>query len=71
MTDSKKTFILQRISIFAGKTIDPDSDSQVQELLRNKFDILLPQRRSLNESLAASVSDHDIVGLILKYRTMK
>ncbi|MDH2432556.1 hypothetical protein QCD60_08255 [Pokkaliibacter sp. MBI-7] len=71
MADSKKAFILQRITIFAGKAIDPNADAQVQELLKNKFDILLPQRRSLNESLAASMSDHDIVGLILKYRTMK
>lgn len=67
---ANKDFILQRIRIFAGMEIDPGVDEQVDELLKGKFDIMLPQRRSLNESLEASTSDHDIVALILKYRTM-
>lgn len=63
-----KPFILERISIFAGKPIDPTSDFQVKMLLRDKFNIQLPQRRTLNESLAAVASDHEVIGLILKYR---
>lgn len=66
---SNKEFILQRIRIFAGYDIDPAENEQVTQLLQNKFDILLPQRRTLNESLAASKCDHEIVPLILKYRT--
>jgi DNA polymerase I-like protein with 3'-5' exonuclease and polymerase domains len=65
---SSKAFILQRICIFAGKPIDPDSDEQVKHLLRSEFNIQLPQRRSMNESLAAAASNHEIVDLILKYR---
>jgi len=68
---ANKDFILQRISIFAGKEIDPNADEEVDELLKEKFEIMLPQRRSMNESLEASTSDHDVVALILKYRMMK
>ena len=66
---SEKEFILQRICNFAGKPIDPHSDHQVEEMLRNKFNIHLPQRRSFNESLASTISDHEILGLLIKYRT--
>jgi DNA polymerase I-like protein with 3'-5' exonuclease and polymerase domains len=65
-----KEFMLQRISVYAGKDIDPLSDKQVEEVLRSKFNINLPQRRSMNESLAATISDHEIIDLIIKYRTM-
>lgn len=64
-----KDFILQRISIFAGKEIDPHSEEQVVNILRDKFNIHLPQKRTLNESLASSGSDHEILTLILQYRT--
>ena len=64
-----KNFILQRIKIVAGCEIDPASDAQVTELLRDKFNIMLPQRRSMNESLSDCTSDHEVVGLILKYRS--
>ncbi len=65
-----KAFTLQRICIFAGKEFDPGSDEQVNEVLRNKFNIYLPQRRSLNEALEAVASDSDIIDLILEYRLM-
>jgi DNA polymerase I-like protein with 3'-5' exonuclease and polymerase domains len=65
---ANKAFILQRICIFAGKEFDPDSDEQVIEVLRDKFALSLPQRRSMEESLQAVASDHDIIGLILEYR---
>lgn len=65
-----KAFILQRISIYAGREIDPDSDKQVEELLLRKFDVHLPQRASMNEALAAAKSTHEVLGLILRYRTM-
>lgn len=66
-----KDFALKRINIYAGKDIDPNSDAQVENILREKFNILLPQRRSMNESLSSVTSDHEIITLILKYRTMK
>ena len=68
---ASKDFILQRIHIFAGKEIDPNVDKQVDEMLKEKFDIMLPQRRSMNESLSSTTSDHEVIGLILQYRTMR
>lgn len=65
-----KDFIYQRICIYVGKEFDPTVDEQVGEILRSKFNIHLPQRTSINESLASATSDHEIIGLILQYRTM-
>ena len=65
-----KEFILKRICVYAGKEFDPNSDQQVQQVLRSKFNIQLPQRRSMNESLTASISDHEILALIVQYREM-
>jgi hypothetical protein len=66
---TRKEYILQRICIFAGKPIDPCSDDQVTELLRNKFNIQLPQRASFTESLKSVGRSHEILDLIIKYRT--
>lgn len=63
-----KAFVLQRICVYAGKTIDPDSDEEVVEMLRRKFDIRLPQRPSMIDSLASSASNHEILKLIIDYR---
>lgn len=49
--------------------IDPDIDTQVIDVLRRKFNIYLPQRPTLNESLKAAISDHEIISLITEYRT--
>jgi DNA polymerase I-like protein with 3'-5' exonuclease and polymerase domains len=65
-----KDFICQRIRIYAGKEFDPSADDQVTEVLRSKFNIHLPQRVSLNESLESAISDHEIIDLILEYRTL-
>ena len=67
---TSKEFVLQRICVFTGSDIDPNSDQQVEEILRSKFEIYLPQRRSMNESLSSTTSDHEILQLILQYRTM-
>ena len=67
---ANKKFIYQRIHIYAGKEFDPTDDEQVEEVLRSKFNIYLPQRTSMNESLASAISDHEIIGLILQYRSM-
>ena len=67
--DSKE-FVHKRICIYAGKNIDPNSDEQVEDILRSKFNIHLPQRNSMNESLTSATSDHEIIGLILKCRAM-
>lgn len=65
-----KEFLAQRINIYAGKDIDPNCDKDVKELLRKKFNIHLPQRPSMNESLRAAIGDHEILSLITQYRTL-
>lgn len=67
---ASQEFIRQRICIFAGTDVDPSSAQQVTDILRNKFNISLPQRRSMDESLAAVASDHEIIDLILQYRSL-
>ncbi|MEH6575961.1 MAG: hypothetical protein V7731_02690 [Amphritea sp.] len=67
---SSKAFTLQRICNYAGEELDPNSDQKVKQLLQNKFNIFLPQRRSLDEALEAVASDQEIIPLILKYRSM-
>lgn len=67
---TSKEFLSQRINIYAGKDIDPNSDKDVVEMLRNKFNIHLPQRQSMNESLSAVNSDHEVLQLLIQYRTM-
>jgi hypothetical protein len=66
---SSKDFLRQRISAYLGKDIDPGADAEVQAALRSKFNIRLPQRRSLDDSLKATISDHEVVALILEYRS--
>ncbi|AKO52297.1 hypothetical protein ABA45_07545 [Marinobacter psychrophilus] len=66
---ANKEFIYQRIRVYVGKDFDPAVDGEVQSILRSKFNIHLPQRTSLNDSLASTKSDHEIVSLILQYRT--
>lgn len=65
-----KNYIFERIQNFAGKDFDPTADSQVAAVLRSKFNIYLPQRISIDKSLESTSSDHEIISLILKYRTM-
>lgn len=67
---ANKDFVLQRIAIYAGRELDPNEDKQVVDVLSSKFNIHLPQRASINESLLAANSDHEILGLIHQYRTM-
>ena len=64
-----RDFIHQRICIFSGKEIDPNSDEQVINILRDKFNIYLPQRPTLDEALASSGSDHEVIHLIIQYRS--
>lgn len=66
---SSKDFIRQRIAAYAGVDLDPAEDNQVKEILKSKFNILLPQRQSLDASLASTISDHEIIALIIKYRS--
>lgn len=66
---TSKEFLLQRICIYAGKPVDPNSDIEVSALLRDKFNIRLPQRPSFIESLQSTTSTHEILDLIVKYRT--
>ncbi|MBJ7539318.1 hypothetical protein [Marinomonas transparens] len=70
ISNSKKEFILNRICIFVGQDLDPNSDSEVASVLQRRFDIRLPQRRSMDESLASTTSDHEIISLILQYRAL-
>jgi hypothetical protein len=64
-----KAFIKQRIAIFADKDIDPAIDSEVIELLQRKFNILLPQRPTLDEALEVVIKTHEVIGLIIQYRS--
>lgn len=66
-----KSFILQRICTYAGKDINPDNDAEVTDVLKRKFNILLPQRRSLDDSLTSVASDHEIITLIQQYRSVQ
>ena len=65
-----KDFIKQRIDIFADADIDPTSDEQVIAMLKRKFNILLPQRPTLDEALEVVTKKHDIIALIIDYRAM-
>lgn len=65
-----KRNILEKICISAEKDFDPTIDKDVVQLLRDKFNIYLPQRSALNESLESTASTNEIIELILKYRTM-
>lgn len=67
--DSKE-FVHKRICVYAGKNIDPNSDEEVENILRSKLNIYLPQRSSMDDALASAASDHEVIGLILKYRAM-
>ncbi len=67
---SNKDLVLQRICIYAGKSFDPSIDEHVTQVLRSKFNIHLPQRATMEASLESAISDHEILDLILKYRTM-
>jgi len=65
-----KTFVYDRICNFMGQALDPNSDSQVEEALRIRLNIYLPQRPTLDEALFSSNSDHEVIELLLKYRAM-
>ncbi|MCJ8299213.1 MAG: hypothetical protein MJK13_09810 [Pseudomonadales bacterium] len=68
---SNKSFVRQRICIYAGQDVDPNNDEQVGNILKFKLEIQLPQRSSMDEALAASTSDHEIIALIIRYRAMR
>lgn len=67
---SNKDFLLQRINIFAKTDIDPNKDDEVVKMLQTRFNIFLPQRSNLNDALQATISDHEIIELILQYRSV-
>jgi DNA polymerase I-like protein with 3'-5' exonuclease and polymerase domains len=67
---ANKEFMLQRICSYTDKDFDPNDDEQVAKMLHAKFNIRLPQRASFNDSLKSSTSDHEIINLILQYRSM-
>ncbi|RRJ83000.1 hypothetical protein [Aestuariirhabdus litorea] len=67
---SSKEFLLQRICAYAKQPINPDDDKQVSTLLKEQFNILLPQRRDFNQSLQDATSDHEILRLLVQYRLM-
>lgn len=66
-----KPFILQRICAYVGREINPDNDAEVTEVLKRKFNIFLPQRRNLNDSLTSVASDHEIITLLRQYRSVQ
>ena len=64
-----KSYIKQRIDIFANAAIDPNSDLQVKSALLG-LNIKLPQKNNLDDALNASNEEHEIVKLIMQYRKM-
>ena len=66
---SNKEFIKERIRIYAGKDFDLMSDEQVCDILKTNFNVSLPQRPTLNKSLSETNNEHEIISLILQYRT--
>jgi len=67
---ASKSFILQRICIYAGTTFDPDVDFKAREVLRDTCNISLPQRRSLEESMMTLAIRPEIIGPIMQYRAL-
>ncbi|MFT5593009.1 MAG: DNA polymerase I-like protein with 3'-5' exonuclease and polymerase domains [Oceanicoccus sp.] len=65
-----KTFLHERICNFFGKELDPNSDAQIEEALKTQLNIRLPQRPTMNDALSSSNSDHEVIELLLKYRSM-
>ena len=65
-----KENIYQQICEYTNKEFDPNTDNNVKALLQNKFNIFLPQRSCLDDSLVATASDHEIIELIIKYRAL-
>ena len=65
-----KDFMRQRIIAYAGRPMDPDSDVEVQALLRQKFNIHLPQRASFLDSLVSAASTHELLDLLIEYRKL-
>lgn len=65
-----KAVIYQKIGAYTHENFNPNIDEDVITMLRNTFNIHLPQRSALNESLASTASNHEIIELILQYRTM-
>lgn len=63
----KNDYIQQRINIFAGKPINPASDLQVKDALLG-LKIKLPQKTNLDDALDACNDDHEIIGLIIRFR---
>lgn len=68
---ANRSFILQRICNFARTEFDPDIDTEVVRVLKARFNIVLPQRPTLDDSLASAISDHEILTLIRQYRDLK
>lgn len=58
------------INIFAEQDFNPNTDEDVLSVLRDDLNIRLPQRSTLDDSLASAASDHEIIALILKYRAL-
>lgn len=66
-----KEYIRKRISVFLNEDdVDPSEDKEINRLLKAKLSIFLPQRASLDDSLANTVCDHEILDLIVQYRAL-
>lgn len=57
-----------QIRELAGDDFDLSSDEEVVTVLKRRFNIYLPQRRNLVESLSHTNSDHEIIDLLLRYK---
>lgn len=67
-----KEYLETKIKEYLGDACNLKADSEVKIALREKLNVLLPQKPNLLESLESSASDHEIVGLLIDYLvTMK
>lgn len=57
-----------QIRKIAGDDFDLTSDEEVVTVLKRRFNIYLPQRKNLVESLSHTNSDHEIIDLLLRYK---
>ncbi len=67
-----KEFIRKRIATFFGEEdVDPCMDKEVTALLKSHLSIYLPQRSSFDDSLSSTTSDHEVLQLIIQYRSLE
>ncbi len=74
LSDNSRLVFMQfvsKLSKYSGIFLENTSKASIIKILKNDFGIILPQKRSLIDSLKASNSDHELIELLIDYLTMK